>query len=93
MRPATSQDQESHDQDVDVADRFLVPALGQRAAHRAPDCLGDFVGIAPPRLRHRFERRRDGVAGDLIHAPAGGIGLRNADQLDLGIGDERALVA
>ena len=37
-----------------MADRLLVPALGDRAAHRAPHRLGDLVGIATPRLRQRL---------------------------------------
>ena len=76
-----------------MADRLFVPALGNCGAHRAPDRLGNLVGIAQPRFRQRRERLFDGIAGDLFHRPAAGISVRNADQLDLRVGHELAFFA
>src|SRR5580704_15858283 len=44
--------QQLHRQHMHVADRLLVPALRDGAAHGAPHRLGHRVGIAPARFWH-----------------------------------------
>ena len=76
-----------------VADRLLAPALRDGAAHGAPHRFGHRVGIAPARFWHGLECLLDGVAGDLVHRCAAGVGLGNADQLDFWVGDQLAPLA
>ena len=76
-----------------VADRPLVPALANGAAYRAAHRLADGIRIATARLRQRLERRLDRIAGNVRHGMPGRVDLRNAEQFDLRIGDQHALIA
>src|ERR1700722_18023065 len=73
---------------VDVADGLFVPTLGDGRTHGAPHRFRDFVWVAPSRLRQRVERFLDRFTGDIGHRPSGCVGFRNADQLDLRVGNQ-----
>src|SRR5438128_47880 len=79
----------SYRQYVHEAHGLLAPVRGDRGAHRALDRLLDRIGIAPPRLRKLLDGVDNRLEGEVEERVPENAGFGNADQLDLGVADER----
>src|SRR3954466_10823397 len=79
-------------QNVHIAQWLLAPLLVDGGAHRAAHRLGQRARVAPPRPRQPLDGRYHDVEHDIVDHFSGRVLFRDADQIDLGIVGQFALL-
>ena len=77
---------------MNEANRLLAPMLVDDGPHRAAHRFRHCVGIAPPRPRQALDGGNHRIEHDLVDHLAGRILLGDADEINLGIVGQFALV-